>query len=128
LNSDTVNFISGHNIINFDIPFIIRRAFVNQYRYESLPKYLHVINRKPWELNHIIDTKRLFELTGYSGGIVTAGLDMLAYEYGFETSKNGEVDGSKIPEFLEGGGDIEKVYKYCEDDVWLNYNVLRVIY
>ncbi|HRI33007.1 MAG TPA: 3'-5' exonuclease, partial [Saprospiraceae bacterium] len=48
----------GHNIKEFDIPFICRRAAILGL---ELPGILKINGKKPWELSHIIDTLELWK-------------------------------------------------------------------
>ena len=43
---------AGHNLKEFDIPYICRRMIVNGVQ---LPEYLQIHDKKPWEL-HMFDT------------------------------------------------------------------------
>ena len=52
---------AGHNIKEFDIPFICRRLLVN---YLPIPRYLDFQNMKPWETN-IVDTFQYWRFGDY---------------------------------------------------------------
>ena len=47
--------LCGHNIKEFDLPFIARRMIINQV---SIPEKLQLFGKKPWEIPHL-DTLEL---------------------------------------------------------------------
>ena len=50
--------LGGHNIKEFDIPFICRRLIINRM---VLPDILKIGGKKPWELNYFIDTMEMWK-------------------------------------------------------------------
>ena len=54
--------ICGHNVREFDIPFICRRMIINQIR---LPNLLNISGLKPWQVPHIIDTLDMWKFGDY---------------------------------------------------------------
>src|SRR6478672_1013686 len=52
---------AGHNIKEFDIPFLCRRMLINNI---ALPAYLNFQNMKPWETN-IVDTFQYWRFGDY---------------------------------------------------------------
>ena len=81
---------AGHNIKEFDIPFICRRLLVNNMR---IPPYLDFQNMKPWETN-IVDTFQYWRFGDYKN---FTSLKLLAAAMGVPSSKN-DIDGSMVGE------------------------------
>ncbi len=52
---------AGHNIREFDIPFLCRRMIINQIQ---LPAYLHFYGAKPWEIS-MVDTLQWWKFGDY---------------------------------------------------------------
>jgi len=52
------HFFCGHNLREFDIPYICRRMMVNQM---ELPPMLDIAGKKPWETKHLLDTMTLWK-------------------------------------------------------------------
>jgi hypothetical protein len=50
--------VCGHNIREFDIPYICRRMLVNQM---PLPRVLDIAGKKPWEVKHLLDTLEMWK-------------------------------------------------------------------
>jgi hypothetical protein len=50
--------ICGHNIKEFDVPYICRRLMLNQLPF---PRMLDIAGKKPWETKHLIDTLELWK-------------------------------------------------------------------
>lgn len=92
----------GHNILDFDIPFIMKRAFsmgIKLPDQSSFPR-----NPKPWD-KKVFDTMRPF-------GHVS--MDQLHKVVGGE-GKNGMSGKDVYPRWCEGMHDM--IEKYCRDDV-----------
>lgn len=52
----------GHNIQEFDIPYICRRSLINGI---SLPNALNIQGKKAWQIKHIKDTLQLWKFGDY---------------------------------------------------------------
>lgn len=115
------NLIIGHNILNFDIPFITRRAISLGFSNVNIPKQINTFRLKPWELHHIVDTCMLYK----SNSSYSPSLDILCYELGIPSPKGGGIKGSEIREFISNGGDLQVVVDYCERDVVATYEVFK---
>ena len=109
--TDVDQFV-GHNIWNFDLPFIYKRSIINGIkprmnisfaRYRNIPIY---------------DTQQEWELWGYQKA---QKLDTLAKVLGFPTSKD-EMDGSMVWKYFKDGK-IDDICKYCMKDVELTRQV-----
>ena len=107
---------SGHNIREFDIPFICRRMIINQI---ELPQYLCLHNAKPWEVN-MLDTLQYWRFGDFKNYIT---LDLLASVLGVPTSKT-DMDGSMVQEVYYKDNDLPRIVEYCQRDVVVVANVL----
>jgi hypothetical protein len=103
-------FICGHNIKEFDVPYMCRRIVVNQL---PLPKMLQITGRKPWELEHLLDTMTLWKFGDYKS---YTSLKLLAGVLGFPTPKD-DIDGSQVGRVFWEDDDLERIATYCEKDV-----------
>jgi predicted PolB exonuclease-like 3'-5' exonuclease len=103
----------GHNIYEFDLPFIYKRSMINgvRPRYDiSFARYRNV---------PIYDTMREWDLWGDPRKAVS--LDLLASVFDLKSSKD-EMNGSLVwPYFQEGR--IEEIKRYCMKDVVLSRQV-----
>jgi len=103
-------FICGHNIKEFDVPYMCRRIVVNQL---PLPKMLQITGKKPWELNHLLDTMTLWKFGDYKS---YTSLKLLAGVLGFPTPKD-DIDGSQVGRVFWEDDDLDRIATYCEKDV-----------
>ncbi len=101
--------LCAHNGKEFDFPYLCRRMLVNGIK---LPKILDFSGRKPWEVPHL-DT---LELWKFGDRKHYTSLDMLANLFGIQSSKN-EMSGDEVNQVYYADGDLEKIRKYCLDDV-----------
>ena len=99
----------GHNIKEFDIPYICRRALINGVR---LPDCLQIAGKKPWELN-FIDTMELWKFGDYK---TFTSLKTLTAVFGIPTPKD-DIDGSEVARVYHKEHDIKRIATYCEKDV-----------
>lgn len=100
---------AGHNIREFDIPYICRRALINGL---SLPVSLQLNNFKPWE-QPLLDTMQLWrfgEFRNYTS------LKLLAAVMGIPTPKD-DIDGSMVGKVYWETGDVQRIADYCQKDV-----------
>lgn len=100
---------AGHNIREFDIPYICRRALINGL---SLPVSLQLNNFKPWE-QPLLDTMQLWrfgEFRNYTS------LKLLAAVMGIPTPKD-DIDGSMVGKVYWETGDVKRIADYCQKDV-----------
>ena len=111
--ADVQQFV-GHNVWNFDLPFIYKRSIINRIkprldisfaRYRSIP---------------IFDTMMQWELWNIDKNKIQK-LDTLAKVLGLPTSKD-EMDGSMVWKYHKEGK-IEDICKYCMKDVELTRQV-----
>lgn len=107
--------IVGHNIYNFDLPFIYKRSVVcgvrpsielNFARYRNQPIYDTMCEWEKWNLRHAIS------------------LDRLARVLGLESPKTDECDGSRIAELFTRG-EHKTIRDYCLKDVITTRRIYR---
>lgn len=106
----------GHNIKEFDIPYICRRILINNM---PLPEYLWLHDRKPWEIK-MFDTLnwwRFGDIKNYTS------LHLLANVLKIPTSKT-DIDGSKVQEVYYKENDLPKIVAYCERDIVVVANII----
>lgn len=108
-NSDT-NFICGHNIREFDIPYIGRRMMVNKVK---IPPLINIPGKKPWEVKYLLDTMELWKFGDYKA---YTSLALLAKLFGVPTPKD-DIDGSMVNSTYWEGGQLDRIAAYCEKDV-----------
>lgn len=99
----------GHNIKEFDLPYICRRLLVNQV---AIPYALDVSGKKPWEVN-FIDTMHMWRFGDYKH---YTSLETLAAIFNVPTSK-GDIDGSQVGKVYYEDDDLNKITDYCKRDV-----------
>lgn len=99
----------GHNIKEFDIPYICRRILVNGL---PLPDALNISGLKPWEINHI-DTLNLWK---FGDRKHYTSLNLLANILNIPTPKN-DIDGSDVARVFWQENDLERIAQYCKKDV-----------
>jgi len=103
------HLLCGHNIKEFDNPYIARRFLVNQM---ALPKILNLFGKKPWEVPHL-DTMDLWKFGDYKH---FTSLKLLTEILGIESPK-GDIDGSQVRQVYYEEKDLDRIVKYCERDV-----------
>jgi predicted PolB exonuclease-like 3'-5' exonuclease len=103
------HYLCGHNIREFDIPFICRRMIINQMR---LPNLLNIMGAKTWETSHLIDTLDLWKFGDYKH---YTSLDLLCQVLGVESPKS-SISGQDVSR-LYWSGELDDIASYCERDV-----------
>lgn len=101
--------ICGHNIKEFDIPYICRRMLINGI---PLPQILNISGKKPWE-NNFIDTLELWKFGDYKN---YTSLKLLTAVFGIPTPKD-DIDGSQVASVYYRDKDIQRIATYCQKDV-----------
>lgn len=102
--------LCGHNIKEFDIPYICRRMLIHQMQ---LPPMLDISGKKPWETKHLLDTLELWKFGDHKN---FTSLKLLAALFGFPSPKD-DIDGSEVGRVYWEENDVERISKYCEKDV-----------
>ena len=101
--------LSGHNIKEFDVPYVCRRMLVNGIK---LPNILNIFGKKPWEVLNI-DTMDLWKFGDYKS---YTSLKLLAALFGIATPKD-DIDGSDVGKVFWIDNDLERIVTYCQKDV-----------
>ncbi|KAA5538183.1 3'-5' exonuclease [Paenimyroides baculatum] len=99
----------GHNIKEFDIPYMCRRMLINGI---NIPEKLQLFGRKPWEIPHL-DTLELWKFGDYKH---YTSLKLLTYVLNIPSPKE-DIDGSEVRNVYYNEKNIERIAKYCERDV-----------
>ena len=107
---------TGHNIKEFDIPFLCRRMLINSI---EIPRYIDFQNMKPWE-TPVLDTLHLWRFGDYKH---YTSLKLLAAALGVPSPKN-DIDGSKVGEVFWIEKNLERIALYCQKDVATVANVI----
>jgi 3'-5' exonuclease len=100
---------AGHNIKEFDIPWICRRLLINQL---PLPSFLQLSGKKPWETN-MVDTMQLWKFGDYKN---YSSLKVIAASLGIDTPKD-DIDGSKVKDVYYKEKNLQRIVDYCQKDV-----------
>lgn len=111
------NFIfGGHNIKEFDIPYICRRILINNL---PLPEYLWLHDRKPWEIK-MFDTLSWWK---FGDNKNYTSLHLLANVLNIPTSKD-DIDGSKVQDVYYLENNLERIINYCQKDIVVVANII----
>lgn len=104
------HFVCGHNLREFDIPYICRRMVVQSLK---LPELLQLHGKKPWETKYLLDTMDLWKFGDYKH---YSSLKLLTGIFGIPTPKD-DIDGSDVGRVFWEEQDVERIATYCEKDV-----------
>jgi 3'-5' exonuclease len=115
--SGTEKYLCGHNIKEFDVPFIARRMLLNGI---ELPKTINLPGKKPWEVNHL-DTMELWKFGDYKH---FTSLHLLARLFGIPTPKD-DISGADVGRVYYEENNLERIKVYCEKDTVTVANVFR---
>ena len=107
---------AGHNIKEFDIPFLCRRLLINGM---PIPEYIDFQNMKPWETNSI-DTFQYWRFGDYKN---YTSLKLLAAALGIASPKD-DIDGSQVGEVYWKENDLQRIVTYCQNDIITTANIL----
>jgi 3'-5' exonuclease len=107
---DNTFFLAGHNIKEFDVPYMCRRSLINKIDLSFFFKDMQ--NRKPWD-NPLVDTLHIWRFGDYKSYI---SLELLATILSVPTPKD-DIDGSKVGEVYWQERNVERIAAYCGKDV-----------
>lgn len=107
---------AGHNIREFDIPYLCRRMLINRI---PLPPYLQIHGAKPWDIR-MLDTLQWWRFGDYKNYI---SLHLLATVLEVPTSKT-DMDGSMVQEVYYEHKDLKRIAEYCQRDIIVVANVI----
>ena len=108
--------LCGHNLKEFDVPYIARRMLVNGIK---LPDAFDIAGKKPWEVKHL-DTLDLWKFGDYKN---YTSLALLADLFDIPTPKD-DIDGSQVCDVYHIEKDLNRIIVYCEKDVLCVANLL----
>ncbi len=107
---------TGHNIKEFDIPFLCRRLLINGL---EIPAYLDFQNMKPWETN-MVDTFQYWRFGDYKN---FTSLKLLAASLNIPSPKD-DIDGSMVGDVYWKENDLQRIAIYCQKDVVTVANIV----
>ena len=107
---------TGHNIKEFDIPFICRRLLINGL---TIPYYIDFQNMKPWETN-LVDTFQYWRFGDYKN---FTSLKLLAVSMGVPSPKD-DIDGSMVAGVYWKEKDLARIAVYCQKDIITVGNII----
>lgn len=100
----------GHNIREFDIPYICRRTLINRL---DLPNILlDLQQKKPWE-NPMLDTLQFWKFGEYKNFV---SVDLLATILEIESPKY-DINGSDVARVYWQENDLDRIKNYCNRDI-----------
>jgi len=105
-----INALAGHNIKEFDIPYICRRLIINRL---GLPEILKISGKKPWELNYFLDTMEMWKFGDWKS---YTSLKLLTAIFDIPSPKD-DIDGSQVGQVYWEENDLMRISRYCEKDV-----------
>lgn len=114
-NNKTV--LCGHNILDFDIPFVAKRSIVNRVDLHLLFDTAHL---KPWETS-VLDTAILWKGTGWKKQSFLSVLSSL----GLPSPKD-DISGKDVGRVYWTEG-VDRIVTYCEKDVLQTVNLFRAL-
>ncbi len=107
---------TGHNIKEFDVPFLCRRLLINNI---PVPAYLDFQNMKPWETN-MVDTFQYWRFGDYKN---FTSLKLLAACMNVPSPKD-DIDGSMVGHTYWKENNTERIVTYCQKDVVTVANII----
>jgi len=111
--------LCAHNGKEFDYPYIARRMIINRL---PIPALLDNAGKKPWEVQ-LIDTLELWKFGDYKA---YTSLNLMAHVFGLPSPKQ-DMDGSMVGAFYWQHKALDKIVRYCCNDVVTLVNVfLRI--
>ena len=113
-------FLCGHNVKEFDVPYIGRRMLINGMK---LPQAIDLRGKKPWDLKHLLDT---MDMWSFADRKAYTSLKLLAALFGVPSPK-GDIDGSQVGRVFWEDNDLDRIALYCEKDVVATANVFLAL-
>ncbi len=110
LNKMNPQQLAGHNIREFDMPYICRRSFIQQVPLHPLLAQLQTL--KPWD-NPLVDTLQLWKFGEYKNYV---SIDLLCTLLGLESPKQ-NMAGHDVARVYWQERDLPRIAEYCEQDV-----------
>lgn len=107
-DSDHYHFC-GHNIREFDVPYICRRMLIHTIK---LPNLFDVSGKKPWEIGDI-DTLHLWRFGDYKN---YTSLKLLTHVLGIPSPKE-DIEGKDVCRVYYEENGLNRIVEYCQRDV-----------
>ena len=107
---------TGHNIKEFDMPFLCRRIIINGL---VIPAAMDFQNMKPWETN-MVDTFQYWRFGDYKQ---FTSLKLLAAALKVPSSKD-DIDGSMVGDVYWIEKQLPRIVTYCQKDVVTTGNIV----
>jgi DNA polymerase elongation subunit (family B) len=107
---------TGHNIKEFDVPFLCRRMLINNI---PIPSYIDFQYMKPWE-TPVLDTLHLWRFGDYKH---YTSLKLLAAVLGVPSPKD-DISGKDVGEVYWKEKNLSRISTYCEKDVATVANII----
>jgi len=101
--------LCGHNVKEFDVPYICRRAMINDL---PLPDIIDTAGKKPREVNHL-DTLEFWKFGDRKN---FTSLDLLCRINNIPTPKD-DISGEQVASVYRNDKDLDRITTYCEKDV-----------
>lgn len=105
-----LKYFCGHNIREFDIPFLARRYSIAGI---PIPYMINLRGKKPWEIKHLLDTMELWKFGDYKN---YTSLQLLAAIFNLDDPKQ-NISGADVHDVFWGEKDLDRIKIYCEQDV-----------
>ena len=115
-NDDRKHSLCGHNIKEFDVPYICRKMVLHKI---ELPKLLDIPGKKPWETK-FVDT---LELWKFGDNKAYTSLNLLTAIFDIPSPKD-DIDGSQVHGVFFEDQDLPRIAQYCENDVLATIRLL----
>ena len=116
IESASFTHLAGHNIREFDIPYICRRMLANSM---GLPAYFDFRQKRPWQIHKLIDTLDLWRFGDFKN---YASLETLCDLLAIPSPKSG-MDGSEVSDHFWAHETSDAIAEYCEKDVVATINL-----
>lgn len=102
--------LCGHNIREFDVPYICRRLLINNLK---LPEYFETLQtKKPWEAG-LLDSMDFWKFGDFKNFI---SLKLLAYCLGIPSPKD-DISGKDVGKVYWHEHGLDRIKTYCQKDV-----------
>lgn len=102
-------YLCGHNIKEFDVPYLCRRMIINRL---PLPGLLDMSGKKPWE-TALLDTMEMWKFGDFKN---FTSLALLAHILGVPGPKE-DISGADVGRVYWKEKDLQRIAMYCERDV-----------
>lgn len=108
-NDRSKYFFCGHNINEFDIPYLCRRMLIHGI---CLPVLMDYSGMKPWEIKNV-DTMQHWKFGDYKS---YTSLKLLSALFDIPTPKD-DISGKDVGRIYWQEHDLNRIIRYCEKDV-----------